>query len=81
MIELGIFIVILGVVCVPAAAWAVYSIKKIWPTIFLSILACMLIVTGALSIGLGQLEHMEKYSEPETIYVCPYCGEQTTIGE
>ena len=81
MTELGIFIMILGIICVPVAVWALHSLKKVWPTIFLSILACVLVVAGALGIGMAQLEHMENSTTLETYYSCPYCGEELSKGE
>ena len=80
MITLGILMMILGIICVPVAAWALHSLKKIWPAIFLSVLACILIVAGALGIGMAQLEHMNSSTTPETYYSCPYCGEELMKG-
>ena len=66
MIALGICLMIIGMLCVPFAAGILHFAKKIWLTILLSILACILIVGGALTIGLNQLQHMREMAPSET---------------
>lgn len=67
MIALGIFMIILGILCVPVAAGLVHFNTKIWLSIVLSILACILIVAGALVIGLVQLENMNNTLAVKTL--------------